>query len=130
VPTDEFERKCVLVVEDNRPLRATVGELLRWQGYRVNEAADGAEALTAAVSTRPDIILTDLDMPVMDGETFIQQCRRMPGLDDVPILVMSGQAESDMSRERLGAARVSAYLVKPFGVEELSTAVECHIPPS
>src|SRR4051794_17003938 len=74
--------------------------------------------------------MIDLDMPVMGGETFIQQCRRMPGLDDVPILVMSGQAESDMSRECLGAARVSGYLVKPFGVEDLSTAVECHIPPS
>src|SRR6478735_5919516 len=48
IPMDEFEQKRVLVVEDNGRLRATVGELLRWQGYRVSEAADGAEALTVA----------------------------------------------------------------------------------
>ena len=124
---DELEQKRVLVVEDNGRLRATVGELLRWQGYRVSEAADGAEALQAAVVMRPDVILTDLNMPRMDGETFIERCRRTPGLDNVPVVVMSGQDESDVTRERLRAARVSAYLVKPFGVEELSTAVECHI---
>ena len=123
---DEFEQKRVLVVEDNGRLRATVGELLRWQGYRVSEAADGAEALTVAFAARPDVILTDLEMPVMDGATFIQQCRRVPGLDNVPIVVMSAEAESNETRESLQDARVSAYLVKPFGVEELSTAVECH----
>lgn len=124
----EFEQKCVLVVEDNGRLRATVGELLRWQGYRVKEAADGAEVFAAAVAVRPDVILTNLNMPVIDGATSIQRCRRTPGLDIVPIVVMSGQDESDMIRGRLRAARVSAFLVKPFGVEELSTAVECGIP--
>jgi CheY-like chemotaxis protein len=128
VPIDYFEQKSVLVVEDNDRLRATVGELLRWHCYRVNEAADGAEALAVAAEVRPDVIVTDLNMPVMDGATFIQQCRRTAELDNVPIVVMSGQDESDVIRGRLRAARVSAYLVKPFGVEELSTAVEGHLP--
>jgi|SRR3954468_3377413 len=122
---DEFEQRCVLVVEDNDPLRATVRDLLRWQGYRVTEAADGAQALEVAAAVRPDVIVTDMNMPVMDGATFIQRCRGEPGLDQVPIVVMSAQDESDTSREHLRAAGVSTYLVKPFGVEELSTAIEC-----
>ena len=64
---DEYEQRRILVVEDNDELRATMSDLLRWQGYVVNEAAHGAEALSVAVAARPDLIVTDLDMPVMDG---------------------------------------------------------------
>jgi CheY-like chemotaxis protein len=119
---DESKEVRVLLVEDHARLRATVRELLRWQGYRVDAAADGAEALASAAAARPDVIVTHLDMPVMDGATFIQRCRGLPGLDQVPIIVMSA-AEQD-SLDRLAAAQVSAYLVKPFGVAELTSAIE------
>ena len=76
---DEPEHKRVLVVEDNPRLRATVREFLRWEGYEVDEAAHGLEALAVAADTRPDVIVTDLQMPVMDGATFIQRCRELPG---------------------------------------------------
>ena len=68
---DEYEKKRVLLVEDNARLRATVREILRWQGYGVDEVADGAEALAMAAAAQPDVIVTDLSMPVMDGATFI-----------------------------------------------------------
>jgi CheY-like chemotaxis protein len=119
---DEYEKKHVLLVEDNARLRDTVRESLRWQGYRVDEAADGAEALAVAAVARPDVIVTDLNMPVMDGAAFIQRCRALPGLDQVPIIVMFG-AERD-SLDCLTAAQVSAYLVKPFDLVELTTAIE------
>jgi CheY-like chemotaxis protein len=61
-------------------------------------------------------------MLVMDGAAFIERCRGMPGLDQ-PIIVMSA-TEPDVALDRLSAADVSAYLVKPFGLEELTTAVE------
>jgi hypothetical protein len=83
---DEFEKKQVLLVEDNARLRGTVREILRWQGYRLLEAADGAQALALAAAAQPDVIVTDLNMPVMDGAAFIQRCRAMPGLDQVPII--------------------------------------------
>ncbi len=121
---NRIEQKRVLVVEDNDQLRATVGELLRWHGYQVNEAADGAEALTVAAAVQPDVIVTDLEMPVMDGTTFIQRCRVMPAFDNVHIVVMSARAEPESTLQRLRAAHVSAYLVKPFGVLELTTAIE------
>ena len=97
-------------------------EILRWQGYQVDEAADGAESLAVAAAAQPDVIVTDLSMPVMDGETFIQRRRTLPGLDQVPIIVMSA-TERD-SLDCLTAARVSAYLVKPFDLVDLATAIE------
>ncbi|MBV9578755.1 MAG: response regulator [Chloroflexi bacterium] len=121
---EEQDQKRVLVVEDNAGLRSTLSELLRWQGYRVDAAAHGAEALVAVSAERPDVIVTDLEMPVMDGATFIQRCRGLPGLDRVPIVVMSAHLDSDRFVERLRAARVSAYLAKPFGVAELTDAIE------
>ena len=69
-------------------------EILRWQGYQVDEAADGAESLAVAAAAQPDVIVTDLSMQVMDGATFIQRCRMLPGLDHVPIIVMSAMPAS------------------------------------
>jgi two-component system, chemotaxis family, chemotaxis protein CheY len=121
---DEPEHKRVLVVEDNPRLRATVRELLHWEGYQVDEAAHGLEALAVAADTRPDVIVTDLQMPVMDGATFIQQCRELPGLDGIPIVVMSAEAAPDTALARLPAGQVRVYLEKPFSLEELTTAIE------
>jgi two-component system KDP operon response regulator KdpE len=73
---DESKEIRVLLVEDTARSR--------WQGYRVDAAADGAEALAAAAAAPPEVIVTDLNMPVMDGATFIQRCRSLPGMDQVP----------------------------------------------
>ena len=98
-------------------------ELLSWQGYHVEEASDGAEALAVAIVAPPDVIVTDLEMPVMAGTTFIQRCRELPGLDEVPIVVMSA-TEAETVNPQLRTARVSACLTKPFGLVELTTAIE------
>ena len=121
---DEPDHKRVLVVEDNPRLRATVRELLRWEGYQVDEAAHGLEALAMAADARPDVIVTDLQMPVMDGATFIQQCRELPELDGVPIVVMSAEAVPETALASLRTGQVRAYLEKPFSLEELMTAIE------
>jgi CheY-like chemotaxis protein len=75
-----------------------------------------------AAVAQPDVIVTDLSMPVMDSATFIQRCRGLPGLDQVPIIVMSA-ADRD-SLDCLTAAQVSAYLVKLFDLVDLATAIE------
>ena len=69
VPMDEYENKAQPAGRGQRSVGASVRELLPWGGYRVDEAADGAEALPLAVA-EPDVIVTDLDMPVMDGAAF------------------------------------------------------------
>ena len=121
--TDSMEDIRVLLVEDNPRLRATLRELLRWEGYRVDEAAHGAEALEVAAAAVPDVIVTDLEMPVMDGAALIERCRELPRLERVPIIVMSA-AERESSLDCLAETSVSAYLTKPFGLPELTTAIE------
>src|SRR5262249_50811013 len=123
VRMDESRQIRILLVEDNSRLRATVRELLQWQGYRVDEAAHGAEALAAAEVAPPDVIVTDLDMPVMDGAALIRRCRGLPGLDHVPIVVMSA-SDRDAGLDPVAAAQVTTYLVKPFGLVELTSAIE------
>jgi CheY-like chemotaxis protein len=120
---DKFEMKQVLLVEDNARLRSTVREILRWQGYHVHEPADGAEALALAAAAQPDVIVTHLNIPAMDGAAFVHRCRAMPGLDQVPIIVMSAAEQRD-SPDGLTAAHVNAYLMKPFDLVDLATAIE------
>jgi two-component system chemotaxis sensor kinase CheA len=80
-------------------------------GYEVVEAVDGAEALRAAERAVPDLVMTDLDMPVMDGFELIERLRSAPGLSEVPIIVMSTRgAEAD--KRRAMEAGANAYVVK------------------
>jgi CheY-like chemotaxis protein len=71
---EAHNKKRVLVVEDDPQLRGTLSEILRWQGYAVDAAPHGQAALALAEVGEPDAILTDLQMPVMDGATFIRRC--------------------------------------------------------
>jgi two-component system, cell cycle sensor histidine kinase and response regulator CckA len=108
----------VLVVDDQDHLRSIVRDVLEAAGYRVLEAANGAEALTAAAGAGADVdlVLTDLTMPGMDGWQLVERLRSTrPGL---PALIMSGLAERDEA-----ASTSQAYLAKPFTAEALQEAV-------
>jgi CheY-like chemotaxis protein len=109
-----------LVVEDEPDLRALYSENLREAGHEVVTAANGAEGLGAVQRERPDVILVDLMMPVMDGYEFLQHLRRMPEHRDIPAVVVSAVATGGYSR-RLGA---SGFVAKPFDVDELVSLVE------
>ena len=74
----EASPKCILVVEDAEPNRDLIAETLDRAGYRVESAADGLQAREKVRATRPDVIVLDLMMPVMDGWTFLQQFRKYP----------------------------------------------------
>jgi CheY-like chemotaxis protein len=107
----------VLVVDDQDHLRSIVRDVLEAAGYRVLEAENGAEALTAAAAAgaEVDLVLTDLTMPGMDGWQLVERLRSTrPGL---PALIMSGLAERDE------ASKSEAYLAKPFTAEALEEAV-------
>jgi CheY-like chemotaxis protein len=104
----------ILVVDDDRDIRELLVELLGGEGYLVSSAADGRQALWEAHAHRPDVILLDLMMPVMDGYQFRAAQLEDPDLAQVPVVIISA------FDHRLEAA---AVIQKPFLVEELLATV-------
>ena len=111
----------ILVVEDEPRLRALVGRILDSTGYSVSMAANGAEALAALPVWQPDVILLDLNMPVMDGRTFCCEVAREPAFADIPIVVVSSDATSEAA---CAPCRPAAYLLKPFNPAALLETIE------
>ena len=105
----------VLVVEDDTSIRDTLELALTVQGYEVATAANGREAMALLRRWRPDLIVLDLMMPVMDGWNFRAEQRRA-GYDDVPVLVLTASRNAADSKDALGAAE---RLQKPFDLRHL-----------
>src|SRR5438105_1305615 len=122
--------KTVLIVDDSNSMRQMVGFTLRGAGFTVIEGANGQEALdnlAAAPGGKVDLIVTDLNMPVMDGLTFIRQVRTRPHLKFTPILMLT--TESQESRKAEGkAAGATGWIVKPFHPEQLMKVIERVMP--
>jgi DNA-binding response OmpR family regulator len=113
----------VLVVDDDPAIRGLVADALREEGYSVDLAAHGREALEAMRARRPATVVLDLMMPVMDGFTFIEACQSEQLCDNVPIVVISAMREA---LERIQAVRVRAYMAKPFDLHDLVRTVAMH----
>jgi len=120
----------ILVVEDDAAIRGLVSEVLRDDGYQVQEAANGAEALANVRAQRPDLIVLDLMMPVMDGWTFVKECRRAMWCGEVPILVTSASHDLPRTADQLRALGVRTCLAKPFDLDGLLALVERYAPAS
>jgi CheY-like chemotaxis protein len=118
----------ILVVEDDEAIRGLVTEVLRDDGYDVSEAANGAEALALVVGHRPDLIVLDLMMPVMDGWAFVEACRNSSCCREVPIVVTSASHDLPRTAERLRSYGVRTCLAKPFDVDGLLALVERYTP--
>ena len=118
----------ILVVEDDESIRALVSDVLRDDGYSVREARNGVEALQAVRARRPDLIVLDLMMPVMDGWTFVERCRLEPDCGDLPILVTSASHDLPRTAERLRSFGVRTCLAKPFDLDGLLALVERYVP--
>lgn len=113
----------VLVAEDDYDIARLIEFQLRYSGYEVTLAADGAEALTKARGRIPDVILVDWMMPVMDGLQVITAIKQDPDLRRVPVILMTAKAQAQDVRAGLEAG-VSAYLVKPFPLEQLIQTIQ------
>jgi signal transduction histidine kinase/DNA-binding response OmpR family regulator len=116
----------VLLADDNADMRAYVFRILQSQGYLVEPAADGEAALALARATRPDLILTDVMMPKLDGFGLLKSVRGDPGLADVPVLMLSARAGEEARVEGLQAG-ADDYLIKPFAARELLARVQSNI---
>ena len=112
----------VLIVDDDRSTRSTLRHTLQRDGFRVEEAADGAQALAMLKRFRPDVILMDAVMPVMDGFSACARLQEMPGGTAIPVLMITA-LEDNSSVERAFAAGASDYIPKPIHYAVLSQRV-------
>ncbi len=117
------EVQTVLVVDDDGDTRRVVRWMLEQKGYAVIEAADGQQAVTAAVSRRPDLILMDLVMPVLDGFDAVMRVREHEELRGLPVVAMTGR-DVAASRDRAGEAGFNQYLSKPLDFLRLGVVIE------
>lgn len=116
----------ILIVDDSPAMRAFVKRVMRLSGIQVEqyfEAANGAEALAIVESKAVDAVLTDINMPVMDGEEFVRRMRTEESMQAIPIIVISTDATTHRIRSMLSLG-ASGYLQKPFGPEQLRDEVE------
>ena len=115
----------VLVVDDDRALQAILADVLTGEGHDVVIAGHGQEALAAlCVAPRPDVIFTDLMMPVLDGWGFIERCRELPDFRSIPFVVISAATAVPNASDRLQALGVRECISKPFELDALLGAVD------
>lgn len=108
--------KKILIVEDNRDGREGMAILLRMEGFEVVCVADGREALKVAESARPDLIITDIVMPGLDGIDLIKSLRKIPDFPHMPIVVLTAHGKSKADDAiRAGA---TTTMIKPVNVKE------------
>ena len=112
----------VLIVDDDRSTRSTLRYILQRDGFQVEEAADGAQALAMLKRIQPDVILMDAMMPVMDGFTACARMQELPGGSAIPVLMITA-LQDDSSVERAFAAGASDYIPKPIHYAVLSQRV-------
>jgi DNA-binding response OmpR family regulator len=116
----------VLLADDNADMRDYVRRLLLDQGYEVEAVADGEAALAAARRRAPDLVLSDVMMPVLDGFGLLRGLRADPDLRDVPILLLSARAGEEARVEGIDAG-ADDYLTKPFSARELLARVSTNL---
>lgn len=119
--------KTILTVDDSSSIRQMVKFTLQQAGYDVIEAADGVLGLETAKSQQADLIVTDLNMPNMNGIELIQNLRTLPNYKFTPILMLT--TESDDSKKMAGKqAGATGWIVKPFNPEQLISVIKRVLP--
>lgn len=113
--------KTVLLVDDEYAILETVREILEIEGFRVLLARDGKEALDVLERERPDLIVTDAMMPVLDGIELVRRLRAQPLHAELPVVVIS--AARALSAQAM-AAGATHFLAKPFDIDQLIALLE------
>lgn len=115
--------KTIMTVDDSASVRQMVAYTLREAGYDVVEACDGVDALTKIDSAAFSLIITDLNMPRMDGITLIKELRTKPKIRFTPILMLTTESQGEKKMEGKSAG-ATGWIVKPFKPEQLVTVVK------
>lgn len=115
----------LLIIDDEIKLRETVSELLSYAGYEVIEAADGKEGLAKVKEFKPDLILCDLMMPILDGYGFMGE-HQISNYSQIPVIFLT--AKMDLTDKEIGLALgVKTYFEKPFVFKELKKVIEYYL---
>ncbi len=120
--------KKILLVDDSPTILLSIEGILKKEGYQTEKAKNGKEALEKlAKGFKPDLIITDLNMPVMDGMAFLKEVRKKPGFRFVPILILTteSQQQKRMEAKKAGA---TGWLVKPVKAQDLLAVVKKVLP--
>ena len=124
--TDAISEMAILIVDDVPANIQFLGKLLKAEGYKIAPAANGKKALEMIRKVKPDLVLMDVMMPVMDGFEACRQMKASAEMKDIPVIFLSARTESDdvITGFKLGAAD---YITKPFNAEELIIRVRNHL---
>lgn len=114
--------KNIMIVDDSASLRQVVNIALSGAGYDVVEACDGKDALTKLDGRKLHLIISDVNMPNMDGIAFLKEARQLPAYKFTPIIMLTTEAGEDKKREGQ-AAGAKAWVVKPFQPAQMLNAV-------
>jgi two-component system cell cycle response regulator DivK len=119
--------KTILVVEDQEDNRQILRDLLGASGYEMLEAENGADALTAVANRRPDLILMDIQLPIMDGYETTRRLKADPNTKSIPVIVVTSYALSgDESKARNSGC--DAYVTKPYSPRALLAKIKEFLP--
>jgi two-component system, cell cycle response regulator DivK len=119
--------KRILVVEDQMDSLQIVRDLLRVNGYEMTEAQNGEEALAAVAKERPDLILMDIQLPIMDGYEATRRIKADPSLRSIPIIAVTSYALSG-DEEKARAAGCDDFVPKPYSPRQLLAKIRQYLP--
>jgi two-component system, chemotaxis family, chemotaxis protein CheY len=114
--------KRILIVDDSASVRQVVGIALKGAGYEVLEGVDGADALAKLDGQKIHLIISDVNMPRMDGITFVREAKKLPAYKFTPIIMLTTESEEKKKLEGQ-AAGAKAWVVKPFQPAQMLAAV-------
>lgn len=114
--------KLILTVDDSKTMRDMVSFTLKGAGFDVLEAVDGQDALSKVPGKRIDVVITDINMPNMDGITLVKELRGQPDFKSTPILMLTTESD-DGKRNEGRAAGATGWIVKPFDPDKLLQVV-------
>jgi DNA-binding response OmpR family regulator len=117
------DKTKILVVDDEPNIVQTLRDRLEMNEYRVITASNGKEGLETALQEKPDVILLDVIMPIMDGHEMLEALRRQPGGEEPSVIMLTARSQTqDISRAN--ACGIDDYIVKPFDLSELLEKIE------
>ena len=119
--------KTILVIDDSSSVRSVVGIALKGAGYSVIQACDGKDALAKLNGQKIHLVVSDVNMPNMDGITFVKELKKLPNYKFTPVCILTTEAEQSKMQEGK-AAGAKAWIVKPFQPPKLLDVVSKLIP--
>jgi len=114
--------KTIMIVDDSASMRRVVGIALKGAGYDVLEGCDGKDALSKLTGQKVHMIISDVNMPVMDGITFLKNVKQMAAYKFTPVIMLTTEGD-DAAKQQGRAAGAKAWIIKPFDPAQLLNTV-------